>query len=110
MVLKLEKAELIIAMTYNNMGSPITINGFKDKEMIHLCFIAKSMGHDITVIIEGLNELEMILEVLKETKMEAPNVGLRVRLHEAVEVVFGQKSGGIDSKIWTYFNRNFRSF
>ena len=29
------------------------------------------MGHDITVIIEGLNELEMILEVLKETKMEA---------------------------------------
>lgn len=35
------KAELIIAMTYNNLGSPITINGFKDKEMIHLCFIAK---------------------------------------------------------------------
>jgi arginine decarboxylase len=35
------KAELIIAMTYNNLGSPITVNGFKDKEMIHLCFIAK---------------------------------------------------------------------
>ena len=91
------KAELIIAMTYNNMGSPITINGFKDKEMIHLCFIAKSMGHDITVIIEGLNELEMILEVLKETKMEAPNVGLRVRLHSGGSGVWA-KSGGIDSK------------
>ena len=74
------KAELIIAMTYNNMGSPITINGFKDKEMIHLCFIAKSMGHNITIIIEGLNELEMIIEVAKETKLESPNIGLRVRL------------------------------
>ncbi|MBL3518984.1 biosynthetic arginine decarboxylase [Aliarcobacter lanthieri] len=91
------KAELIIAMTYNNMGSPITINGFKDKEMIHLCFIAKSMGHHITVIIEGLNELEMIVEVLKETKLEAPNVGLRVRLHSGGSGVWA-KSGGIDSK------------
>ncbi|AXX84454.1 biosynthetic arginine decarboxylase [Aliarcobacter skirrowii] len=91
------KAELIIAMTYNNMGSPITVNGFKDKEMIHLCFIAKSMGHDITVIIEGLNELEMILEVLEESKMEAPNVGIRVRLHSGGSGVWA-KSGGIDSK------------
>lgn len=91
------KAELIIAMTYNNMGSPITVNGFKDKEMIHLCFIAKSMGHNITVIIEGLNELEMIIEVLNETKLEAPNVGIRVRLHSGGSGVWA-KSGGIDSK------------
>ena len=91
------KAELVIAMTYNNMGSPITINGFKDKEMIHLCFIAKSMGHNITIIIEGLNELEMIIEVLKETKLESPNIGLRVRLHSGGSGLWA-KSGGINSK------------
>ncbi|GGD38200.1 arginine decarboxylase [Malaciobacter pacificus] len=91
------KAELIIAMTYNAIGSPITINGFKDKEMIHLCFIAKSMGHNITVIIEGLNELEMIIEVLKETKMSSPNIGLRVRLHSGGSGLWA-KSGGINSK------------
>ncbi len=91
------KAELVIAMTYNNMGSPITINGFKDKEMIHLCFIAKSMGHDITIIIECLNELEMIIEVLKETKLESPNIGLRVRLHSGGSGLWA-KSGGINSK------------
>lgn len=39
----------------------------------------------------------MILEVLKETKMEAPNVGLRVRLHSGGSGVWA-KSGGIDSK------------
>jgi arginine decarboxylase len=91
------KAELIIAMTYNNIGSPITINGFKDKEMIHLCFIAKSMGHDITIIIEGLNELEMIIEVQKESKLEIPNIGLRVRLHSGGSGLWA-KSGGINSK------------
>ncbi len=91
------KAELLIAMTYNNIGSPITVNGFKDKEMIHLCFIAKSMGHDITVIIEGLNELEIIIEVLKEYKLECPNIGLRVRLHSGGSGLWA-KSGGINSK------------
>ena len=91
------KAELVIAMTYNNINAPITVNGFKDKEMIHLGFIAKSMGHDITLIIEGLNELEMIIEVLKETKMEAPSVGLRVRLHSGGSGLWA-KSGGINSK------------
>jgi arginine decarboxylase len=91
------KAELVIAMTYNNMNSPITVNGFKDKEMIHLGFIAKSMGHDITLIIEGLNELEMIIEVLKETKLESPSIGLRVRLHSGGSGLWA-KSGGINSK------------
>ncbi|MGB5918617.1 biosynthetic arginine decarboxylase [Arcobacter sp.] len=91
------KAELVIAMTYNNIGSPITVNGFKDKEMIHLGFIAKKMGHNITLIIEGLNELEMIVEVLKETKLECPNIGLRVRLHSGGSGLWA-KSGGINSK------------
>jgi arginine decarboxylase len=84
-------------MTYNNVGSPITVNGFKDKEMIHLGFIAKSMGHNITIIIEGLNELEIIIEVLNETKMECPNIGLRVRLHSGGSGLWA-KSGGINSK------------
>jgi len=91
------KAELVIAMTYNKIGSPITVNGFKDKEMIHLGFIAKSMGHNITLIIEGLNELEMIIEVLKETQLESPSIGLRVRLHSGGSGIWA-KSGGINSK------------
>jgi len=90
------KAELFIAMTYNKTA-PITVNGFKDKEMIHLGFIAKKMGHNITLIIEGLNELEIILEVARETKLVCPNIGLRVRLFNQGGGVWA-KSGGIDSK------------
>lgn len=91
------KAELILAMTYNKYGAPITVNGFKDKEMIHLGFIAKKMGHDITLIIEGLNELETILEVEEETNLPTPNIGLRVRLFNQGGGAWA-KSGGIDSK------------
>lgn len=91
------KAELVIAMTYNNTNSPITVNGFKDKEMIHLAFIAKSKGHNITVIIEGLNELETIIQVQKETNLPCPNIGLRVRLHSGGSGLWA-KSGGINSK------------
>ncbi len=91
------KAELFLAMTYNKIGAPITVNGFKDKEMIHLGFIAKKMGHNITVIIEGLNELEMILEVEKETSLPTPMIGIRVRLFNK-GVGAWAKSGGINSK------------
>ena len=49
------KAELLLAMGYNNQNSPITVNGFKDEEMITLGFIASYQGYKITIIIEGLN-------------------------------------------------------
>ena len=91
------KAELIIAMAYNNLNAPITVNGFKDKEMIHLAFIAKEKGHNITLIIEGINELETIIEVQKQTNLTSPNIGLRVRLHSGGSGIWA-KSGGINSK------------
>jgi len=91
------KAELLIAMAYNNENAPITVNGFKDKEMIHLGFLAKQMNHDVTLTIEGLNELNTIIEVHNETKLSCPNIGLRVRLHSSGSGIWA-KSGGIDSK------------
>jgi len=91
------KAELLLAMSYNNKNSPITVNGFKDKQMIVLGFIAKNQGHDITLTIEGLNELETIIEVYQELNLPCPNIGLRVRLHSSGSGTWA-KSGGINSK------------
>jgi len=96
------KAELIIAMSQTPIGSPITVNGFKDKEMIALCFIAAKMGHNITVTIEGISELEVIIEVAKEfnpdNKRElTPNIGMRIRLNSAGVGIWA-KSGGYSSK------------
>jgi arginine decarboxylase len=96
------KAELIIAMTKTPLGAPITVNGFKDKEMISLCFIAAKMGHNITVTIEGLGELETIIQVNREfnTNIESPitpKIGVRIRLHSAGIGIWA-KSGGYSSK------------
>ena len=96
------KAELIIAMAKTKLGAPITVNGFKDKEMIALCFIAAKSGHNITVTIEGLNELETILEVNREFNSEcedniAPKIGMRIRMHSS-GIGAWAKSGGYSSK------------
>ncbi len=96
------KAELIIAMALTPKGAPITVNGFKDREMISLAFIAAKGGHNITLTIEGINELETILEVDKEfnkddTNRVTPNIGMRIRLHSSGIGVWA-KSGGYGSK------------
>lgn len=91
------KAELLLAMAYNNNNAPITVNGFKDKEMVILGFIAKHQGHDITLTIEGLNELETIMEVKQELNLDCPSIGLRVRLHSSGDGLWA-KSGGINAK------------
>lgn len=96
------KAELIIAMTHTPLGAPITVNGFKDKEMTSLCFIAAAMGHNITITIEGLGELETIIEVnnelnKQEKNVTVPKIGLRIRLHSS-GIGMWAKSGGYSSK------------
>jgi len=96
------KAELIIAMAKTPLGTPITVNGFKDKEMIALCFIAAKSGHNITVTIEGLNELKTIIEVYKEFNSTfkdkiAPKIGMRIRVHSS-GIGAWAKSGGYSSK------------
>lgn len=91
------KAELILAMSKTPEGANITVNGFKDKEMITLGFIAAQSGHNITITIEGLGELETIIEVASECNLKVPNIGIRVRLHSAGSGVWA-KSGGMDAK------------
>ncbi|MEO1927683.1 MAG: biosynthetic arginine decarboxylase [Nautiliaceae bacterium] len=91
------KAELILAMAYNNKQAPITINGFKDKDMIRLAFIAGFMDFDVTITIEGLNELKSIIEVSKEYRKMPVNIGIRIRLHTSGAGIWA-KSGGIESK------------
>ena len=91
------KAELILAMSKTPKGANTTVNGFKDKEMLTLAFIAAQSGQNITVTIEGLNELETIIAVAFESNLKVPNIGIRVRLHSTGSGIWA-KSGGMDAK------------
>ncbi len=91
------KAELIIAMSNTPKDANITVNGFKDEEMLTLGFMAAQSGHKITITIEGLNELETIISVAAKSNLKVPNIGIRVRLHSAGSGIWA-KSGGMDAK------------
>ena len=91
------KAELIIAMAKTPKDAPITVNGFKDTEMITLGFIAAHMGYNITLTIEGIAELESIIEVSKSCNLTVPSIGIRLRLHSSGSGAWA-KSGGTDAK------------
>ncbi|MFK5938242.1 MAG: biosynthetic arginine decarboxylase [Sulfurimonas sp.] len=91
------KAELILAMSQTSKEANITVNGFKDKEMLTLAFIAAQSGHNITVTIEGLNELKSIIDITRTSSLKIPNIGIRVRLHSVGSGIWA-KSGGMDAK------------
>lgn len=91
------KAELVLAMAKTPKSAPITVNGFKDAEMITLAFMASTMGHNITLTIEGLTELETIIEVSKTCSLKIPSIGIRLRLHSTGSGPWA-KSGGADAK------------
>jgi arginine decarboxylase len=90
------KAELLLAIAINEHKAPITVNGFKDMEMIELGFIASQIGHNVTLIIESLSELEYIFEVAPKFE-KMPNIGIRIRLYSYGSGTWA-KSGGMDSK------------
>ena len=91
------KAELILAIAQTPLGAPITVNGFKDTEMTTLCFMAAQMGHNITLTLEGIGELESIIEVASNSSLKVPNIGIRIRLHSTGSGTWA-KSGGMDAK------------
>ncbi|WP_456404189.1 biosynthetic arginine decarboxylase [Hydrogenimonas sp.] len=91
------KGELILAMAYTNLGRPITVNGFKDREMISIGFLAAKMGHNITLTIEGINELELIIKEARRLGTPVPKIGLRIRLHTGGIGIWA-KSGGFSAK------------
>jgi len=90
------KAELLLAIAVNKHKAPITVNGFKDKEMIELGFLATQLGHNLTLIIESLSELKDIIDI-SEKFSQMPNIGIRIRLYSYGSGTWA-KSGGIDSK------------
>ena len=87
------KAELVLAMEKTPIGSPITVNGFKDEEMVRLGFIAAQMGHDITITIEGIGELEWIIDVAQQCDLKVPNIGIRIRLQSEGSGIWAKSSG-----------------
>jgi arginine decarboxylase len=95
------KSEFIAALSYKlHQDALLVCNGFKDREFIDLAFVAQSMGRKVILVVEGPDELELVIQVMKEKNLSSsscPQLGLRIRLSSKGSGKW-EKSSGATSK------------
>jgi len=90
------KPELMAVIGIMNPGGSIVCNGYKDAEYIRLALIAQRLGHQVTIVIEKLSELELIKAAASAMNIR-PRLGVRVRLSAETSGKW-QNTGGERSK------------
>lgn len=87
------KPEFLAALSYKLADNALFIcNGFKDREFIELGFAAKAMGRDVILVVEGPDELEMIMERAAQDN-HCPDIGVRVKLYSRGAGKWAKSSG-----------------
>ena len=73
------KPELMAVLAQSHEHGVIICNGYKDLEYIRLAMIGQAMGHQVTIVVEKLSELEQIIREANDLNIK-PRLGVRVRL------------------------------
>lgn len=92
------KTELIAALGYKLSKDALFIcNGFKDAEFIEIAFSGTAMGKNVLLVVEGPDELQLILDQAKKSGGICPEIGIRARLYSRGSGKW-EKSSGESSK------------
>ncbi len=95
------KTEFMAALSYQLSDKALFIcNGFKDKEFVEMAFMATAMGRRVIMVIEGADELHLLIKKLKAhrlAKKKLPSIGLRIKLYSKGSGKW-EKSSGETSK------------
>ena len=87
------KAELIAALAYmHDPEAYLVCNGYKDEEFVRLALGSLKMGLQTILVLEGLEELDIILSVAEELKVK-PRIGIRVKLSTKVGGKWSESGG-----------------
>lgn len=91
------KPELLAVLALSRFpGDTIVCNGYKDREYIRFALLGEKLGHQVTIVVEKLSELDLILE--ESARMNVvPRIGVRVRLMSIGKGNW-QNTGGEKSK------------
>jgi len=73
------KPELMAVLAQSHDRGVIICNGYKDLEYIRLAMIGQAMGHQVTIVVEKISELEHIIREANDLNIK-PRLGVRVRL------------------------------
>lgn len=88
------KPELLAAMSYSLGPEALFIcNGFKDREFIETGFIAKAMGKNVILVVEGPDELKQIISLAQERPHLCPDIGIRAKLYSRGSGKWAKSSG-----------------
>ena len=88
------KTEFIAALSYaTSKDSLMVCNGFKDREFIDMGFIATALGKNVVMVVEGPDELELIIERAKKNPEICPSIGVRIRLYSKGSGKWEKSSG-----------------
>ncbi len=75
------KSELIAAISYPLSARALLVcNGFKDEEFVTMACLAAEMGKNVVLVIEGPDELQILLNKLRQQRVTA-QIGIRTRLY-----------------------------
>lgn len=85
-----------LSVTASQKNTPIICNGYKDYDLLEIILFAKKIGHNITIVIEKVFELENIIKLYKKYKIK-PQLGIRVKLSSKGSGKWAS-SGGNDAK------------
>ncbi|MBK1875841.1 biosynthetic arginine decarboxylase [Pelagicoccus mobilis] len=87
------KPELLIAMAMHQDSDGLLIcNGYKDEDYIRLALNYRKIGKEIIIVAEQLSEVQKIIEVSEELKVE-PLIGLRAKLGTRGEGKWAMSTG-----------------
>jgi arginine decarboxylase len=87
--------QAVLALT-DSTDHLIICNGYKDEEFMRLALMGQRLGHTVIIVIEQVSELDVLLKVAEEMKIQ-PTVGVRIKLSSEGSGRWAQ-SGGEKSK------------
>ncbi len=74
------KPELMVVLALQEDNDALIIcNGYKDAQYIRMALLARRLGHEVVIVLEKPDELDLVLRVADELEVE-PVIGFRAKL------------------------------
>jgi arginine decarboxylase len=70
----------------------IVCNGYKDEEFMRLALIGQKLGHQVLIVLEKINEVDILLKVAREMDV-IPTAGVRIKLSSAGSGKWSESAG-----------------
>ncbi len=87
------KPELQAVLALNERTDHLIVcNGYKDEEFMRLALMGQKLGHQVLIVLEKINEVDILLKVAREMDV-IPTAGVRIKLSSAGSGKWSESAG-----------------